>query len=151
MAGLALILCAVMVVAAVIGGFFYLIYFLTSKCGKILIRYITFIVNTLVNIIIFCLAYSVIDEKEKSIYAVMALSGLIFISNIIGIILSNVYENFCLCNSFYISYESICEQTNKIKVTPDNLDYNLEAEANRDQINPPPTNFDQMIEYQYFK
>ena len=151
MAGLALILCAIALAAAIIAGFFYLIYFLTKTCGKAVVRYVSFFINTITNIIVFCLAYSVIDEKENSIYVVLGLSGLIFISNIIGIILSNVYENFCLCNSFYISYESICEQTNKIKVTPDNLDYNLEAEANRDLINPPPTNFDQMIEYQYFK
>lgn len=129
MAGLALILCAIALVAAIIYGFFYLIYFLTKACGKAVVRYISIFINTLANIIIFCLAYSVIDEEEESIYIILGLSGLIFISNIIGIILSNIYERFSWCDSF--SYKPPKTDSTKTP-TSDLLEYNLEKEANRD-------------------
>ena len=153
MAGLCLILCAVVLVAAAIYGFFYLIYFLSKKCGKAIIRYISFFVNTLINIIIFGLAYSVIDEKEKSIYAILALSGVIFISNIIGAILSNIYEKYSWCDSNFVSLEDIKScQTNIKNPTSDFLDYNLEVEANRDLNNPTSSKDEKtpMIEYQTY-
>ena len=153
MAGLALILCAIALAAAIIAGFFYLIYFLTKTCGKAIVRYVSFFINTITNIIVFCLAYSVIDEKENSIYVVLGLSGLIFISNIIGIILSNIYERFYWCDSF--SIKPTKEKKFNQGTTPksDFLEYNLEAEANRDPDDPTPSKEMQaaMIESQTYK
>ena len=163
LAGLGLILCAVLVAivviavaAAIIAGFFYLIFFLTNLCGKNIARYVSFIINAIVNIIVFGLAYSVIDEKENSIYVVLGFSGLIFISNIIGIILNNIYEKYSWCDSNYMpskdyKYEP-ANRENKNTSTPDNLDYNLEAEANRDPNDETPSNSDKspMIEYQTY-
>ena len=82
--------------------FFYLFYYLPKKWGKTSIRYVSFFINFVVNIIVFYLAYSVIDEKENSIYVILGLSGLIFISNLIGIILTNIYEKYTWCDSNYI-------------------------------------------------
>ena len=158
LAGLVLFLCALIVAAiiiaaalALIAGFFYLIYFLANLCGKNITRYISFIIISIVNIIILILAYSAVDEKENSVYVVLGFSGLIIISNIIAII-SN---NYC-CDSSNTSTEEYKYlpkyRENKVTSTPNDLDYNLEAEANRDPNNQTPSNGDKnpMIEYQTY-
>ena len=151
LAGAALFICALLVAVVVIAGFFYLIYFLANLCGKNITRYVSIIIISITNIIILILAYSAVDEKENSVYVVLGFSGLIIISNIIAII-SN---NYC-CDSNYspikeYKYEPT-NRTNKVTPTPKDLDYNLEAEANRDPNNQTPSNGDKnpMIEYQTY-
>ncbi len=80
LAGLALILLAILIII----GIFYLMYYLTKICGKNLSRNISFIINSIINLTIFFLVLP--EEQELGTYITLSISGFIFLSNIIPII-----------------------------------------------------------------
>ena len=110
-------------------GLYYSITFSTKKCGKHISRIVSLAANSIVNLCIVCLM--LLEEKEITIFAVLLISGLIFICNSLAIIFVNC--KFCQCCRY--GYHSSIGTINADSISDFKLDKKVE-ENNKKDITP---------------